>query len=61
MEMALNQRRTQIVGDCRQLKFDADYYNRANPDIEPIQLYFDFDDELEQAELPTEYPPRKPR
>jgi hypothetical protein len=33
----------------------------ADPDVEPIQLFFDFNDELEQAELPTEYPPRKPR
>ncbi len=61
METALQQRRCQIVGDCRQLKFDADYYNDANPDEEPIQMFFDFTDELEQAELPTEYPPKKPR
>jgi hypothetical protein len=64
METALQQRRGQILGDCRQLKFDADYYNSANPKEDPIQLFFDFTDELEQAELPTkypEYPPKKPR
>lgn len=61
METALQQRRGQIVGDCRQLKFDADYYNTENPEEEPIQLFFDFTDDLEEAELPTEYPPKKPR
>jgi hypothetical protein len=61
METALQQRRTQIVGDCRQLKCDADYYNDANQHQEPIQLYFDFTDELVESDLPTAYPPKNPR
>ncbi len=61
METALQQRRTQIVGDCRQLKHDADYYNGENQEQEPIQLFFDFTEELAEAELPTEYPPKNPR
>lgn len=51
MEIALQQRRQQIVGDCRQLKTDADSYNEnANPGA-PIQLIFDFTDDLAELEV----------
>lgn len=51
MENALQQRRQQIVGDCRQLKVDADGYNE-NPNAgRPIQMVFDFTQDL--AELET--------
>ena len=50
MEIALQQRRQQIVGDCRQLKVDADSYNEnSNPGV-PIQLVFDFRDDLAEIE-----------
>lgn len=61
MEQALQQRRVQIVGDCRQLKFDSDYYNNLNPEELPIQLIFDFTDDIEEAEFSAEYPPKNPR
>lgn len=51
METAFQQRRQQIVGDCRQLKRDVDYYNEAHP-IEPeIQLVFDFTEDIEEGEF----------
>lgn len=51
MVIALQQRRTQIVGDCRQLKADADSYNENNNPGKPIQMVFDFTEDI--AELET--------
>jgi hypothetical protein len=50
MEMSFAQRRNRIVGDCRQLKMDADSYNDAHPNDEPIQLVFDFTFDLAELE-----------
>ena len=36
------QRRQQIVGDCVQLKTDADVYNDRRKPAEPIQTVLDF-------------------
>jgi hypothetical protein len=50
MEIAFQQRRQQIVGDCRQLKTDVDSYNEnAKPEKE-IQVVFDFRRDLEELE-----------
>ena len=50
MQIALVQRRQQIVGDCRQLKTDTDSYNEnRKPDI-PIQMNFDFTMDLLELE-----------
>ncbi len=49
MEVAFQQRRQQIVGDCRQLKTDVDSYNENANSEQPIQMVFDFTDDL--AEL----------
>jgi hypothetical protein len=51
MEIALQQLRQQIVGDCRQLKLDADSYNENGNAGEPIQLVFDFRDDLAELEV----------
>ena len=50
MRMSFQQRRHQIVGDCRQLKVDVDSYNDLNPDEEPIQMVFDFTMDLAELE-----------
>lgn len=50
MAVALQQRRQQIVGDCRQLKADADSYNQNNNPGEPIQIVFDFTFDVLEAE-----------
>lgn len=48
MEIAFQQRRQQIVGDCRQLKTDMDSYNENWSSGEPIQMSFDFTLDLEE-------------
>lgn len=61
MATSFQQRRCQIVGECRQLQNDIDYYNRKNPDRETIQFVFDFTDDVAEGNTPTEYrPPRPP-
>lgn len=61
MESAFQQRREQIVCDCRQLKRDADYFNASHPEEPRIQLVFDFTDDLTEGDFPAQYPPRQPR
>lgn len=51
MERAFQQRRDQIVGDCRQLKNDVDSFNDVHPYAEPIQLVLDFRLDMEELEL----------
>lgn len=55
MEIAFQQRRQQIVGDCRQLKNDLDSYNDNRNLGNPIQMVFDFTVDLEEldAALPV--------
>lgn len=60
MELAFQQRREQIVGDCRQLKRDVDFYTEQRPENPRIQMVFDFSDDIEEAEAPAEYPRRRP-
>lgn len=51
MAMAFQQRRHQIVGDCRQLKMDVDSYNQNRTPDQPIQMIFDFTYDLEELAL----------
>ena len=51
MQMAFQQRRHQIVGDCRQLKMDVDSYNDTRLPEQPIQMIFDFNHDLEELAL----------
>ena len=48
MAIAFQQRRQQIVGDCRQLKTDMDSYNDNASKDRPIQMVFDFTRDLEE-------------
>ncbi len=50
MALSFQQRRRQIVGDCRQLKTDVDSYNENYNKVEPIQMSFNFSDDLVEAE-----------
>ena len=50
MEVAFQQRRQQIVGDCRQLKTDIDSFNDNRSEAEPIQTSFDFTEDLLELE-----------
>lgn len=51
MQCAFQQRRQQIVGDCRQLKMDLDSYNENQNKKEPLQVIFDFTYDLEEIEI----------
>ncbi|MBL4802002.1 MAG: hypothetical protein JKY45_08910 [Emcibacter sp.] len=48
VELALQQRRKQIVGDCHQLRVDTDHWNDANPSSEQIEMIYDFTDDVEE-------------
>jgi hypothetical protein len=50
MEVAFQQRRQQIVGDCRQLKADVDSFNDNRVPEKPIQMVFDFTRDLQELE-----------
>jgi hypothetical protein len=50
MEVAFQQRRNQILGDCRQLKLDVDSYNDNQNSAGPIQVCFDFSEDLAEDE-----------
>ena len=53
MEIAFQQRRQQVVGDCRQLKTDMDSYNENYNKGKPVQMSFNFTHDLEELELGT--------
>ena len=55
MAIALQQRRQQIVGDCRQLKIDMDSYNENYNPSKPIQMIFDFTYDLEEIEAVSNF------
>ncbi len=57
---ALQQRRMQIVGDCKQLKTDGDSFNDNHPSGKKVQLVFNFEDDMADMEQPTEYIPPAP-
>jgi len=61
MQLAFHQRRTQIVGDCVQLKRDVDSYNENNQHGIQIQMVFDFRDDIAEREQPADYRPNRPR
>ena len=50
MRIAVQQRRQQIVGDCRQLKTDVDSYNQNWNGGSAINLMLDFTWDVEEAE-----------
>jgi hypothetical protein len=53
LQIAFQQRRQGIVGDCHRLKLDVDSYNDNRSPVEPIQMSFDFTNDLLEMELVT--------
>ena len=51
LEIAFQQRRQHILGECRQLKTDVDSYNQNLNPGEPIQMVFDFTLDLDELEV----------
>jgi hypothetical protein len=49
---SFGQRRQQIVGDCFQLKTDADVYNDTRKPERPIQVVLDFTLDVEELQQP---------
>jgi hypothetical protein len=47
---SFGQRRQQIVGDCHQLKTDADVYNEHRKPQEPVQVVLDFTHDVEELQ-----------
>lgn len=54
LERAFSQRRSQIVGDCSQLKTDVDSFNDNRAANDPIELLLDFSDDVAELELDIE-------
>jgi len=50
MQVAFQQRRQQIVGDCRQLKADVDSHNENHNSGQAIQMVLDFTEDIEELE-----------
>ena len=61
METAFQQRRTRLLSGCKQLKTDVDSFNDNNALDKPIQMVFNFTEDLEELEQSSAYPPRQPR
>lgn len=61
MERAFQQRRRQIVAECKQLKNDVDGWNHSRPLERPIQLELDFSADVSPESLPEDYRPNWPR
>lgn len=54
--LSFQQRRIGIVADCRKLKVDVDSYNQNRNNGQPIQMVFDFTDDLAEMECMMELP-----
>ena len=50
LERGFANRRQQSLADCRQLKTDLDYCNRTRFQIDPIQMSFNFDEDLAEED-----------
>lgn len=48
IQKAFIQRREQIVGDCVQLAVDVEVYNDMHKEQNPIQMFLDFRDDVEE-------------
>jgi hypothetical protein len=51
IEVALQQRRHHILGECKQLKNDVDYYNENRNPPKRVQMVFNFELDLQEMEL----------
>ena len=61
MEVAFNQRRNQIVGECKQLNRDVSSFNDNNTNNAKYQLSLNFTEDIAELEQPIEYTPNQPR
>jgi hypothetical protein len=60
MHMSFQQRRLMVLGDCHQLKTDVESYNDNFNPAKPVQIHFDFSEDLEEMDMPSDYPESVP-
>lgn len=59
---AVQLKREQMVGECRQMDRDCEFWNARNPKDEPVQCVFDFRDDVEEGRYSGKFtPPANPR
>ena len=51
VEKGLQQERRSIASDCYALAMKVEHYNEAHPDEEPIQVVFDFEQDVEEEKI----------
>ncbi len=51
MQASVQQRRQGIVSDCYRLKMDVDSFNEFRSPNDPIAIFFDFTEDLEELEI----------
>jgi len=56
MRVSFQQRRLAILADCKQHKTDVDSYNHNNEYHVQLLFDYDFNTDLEEGSLPTQYP-----
>lgn len=62
MDSAVGVKREQIVGECRQIDRDCEFWNSLNPTEQPVQCVFDFRDDVEEGRHSGKFiPPSQPR
>lgn len=61
MRLSLQQRRLAILADCYRHSLDTEWYNEHNIHEAEIPLFdYDFNKDLEEKKLPTDYPEENP-
>lgn len=62
MKVSFQQRRQAILADCRAHKSDVEFYNENNSFKVKLPLFdYNFNPDLRELEMPTEYPDEKPK
>jgi hypothetical protein len=62
MESAVQVKREQMVGECRQVDRDCDFWNTRNPKERPVTCVFNFTDDVEEGRYSGKFtPPDNPR
>jgi hypothetical protein len=61
MRLSLQQRRLAILADCYRHSLDTEWYNEHNVHKGQVPLFdYDFNKDLEEKKLPTDYPEENP-
>lgn len=62
MNSAIQVKREQMVGECRQVDRDCGFWNSLHPEEEPVQCCFDFTDDVEEGKYSGKFErPSNPR